>query len=152
RRAGVLDRVHGRDERERRRDHLVSRADSRGDEREVERRGARADRDDVRGADVRAEPLLEQLDERPVADPRPADRLPEQLLLRAVEAREPEDDAVRRPAHERTCPWVTRRRSSSSVPETSSPSSRKVTTRNGPSDAQTTGSCCRRSSIIPGGL
>ena len=42
--ADVEDRVDGGDERERGHDHLVARADARGQQREVQRRGAAAPR------------------------------------------------------------------------------------------------------------
>ena len=47
RRARVDDRVHRRAERERRRDHLVARLGSRGEQAEVQRRRARVHRDGV---------------------------------------------------------------------------------------------------------
>ncbi|HYK99119.1 MAG TPA: aminotransferase class I/II-fold pyridoxal phosphate-dependent enzyme [Candidatus Acidoferrales bacterium] len=73
--AGVQHRVRRRDEGERRHDDLVTRADARGREREVQAGRARRRRDAVLRADVRRDGLLELGHLRALRHPAAPDRL-----------------------------------------------------------------------------
>ena len=69
RRAAVLDHVRRRGPGDRARDHLVARADADREQRQVERRRARGDGEDVLGLEVGGHPLLEQRGPRPGRQP-----------------------------------------------------------------------------------
>ena len=73
--AGVLDDVRGRGPRDRRRDHLVARADVERDESEVHRGGARVERQHVLDLEVLGQALLEQRGARPGREPARAEGL-----------------------------------------------------------------------------
>ena len=75
RRAAVLDHVRRRGPGDRRGDHLVTGADAERQQREVHRRRAGADREDVLDLEVRGEPLLEERRPRTGRQPAGAERL-----------------------------------------------------------------------------
>ena len=81
RRAGVDDHVRGRGPGERAGDHLVAGADPERDEREVERRGARRDREHVLRLEVVAHARLELGRARAGRQPARAERLGDGLDL-----------------------------------------------------------------------
>ena len=75
-------------------------------------------------ADVLGEALLEELDERPLADPSAPDRLQHEPLLGLVEPRLPEQDRVLLARHVSSCPSASRPEDASSSPGRSRPSSK----------------------------
>ena len=81
RRARVDDHVRRRRPGDRRGDDLVSLSDSERDEREVHRRGAGGDREDVLRVEVLGHPLLEQSCTRPRRQPARAERVRDGLDL-----------------------------------------------------------------------
>ena len=86
RRAAVQGRGGGRGERERRHDHLVARADPRGEVGEVQRRRAARDGDRVARAEVLGELLLEGGCARAEREPARAQRLGDRLAGPAAAA------------------------------------------------------------------
>ena len=95
RRRALVDRaVRGRDERERRRDHLVAGADARQPHRKVQAGGAARDRGAVSRADGLGEQLLEARPGRPEREPAGAQRLEHELLVALVDPRRAEREPV----------------------------------------------------------
>jgi hypothetical protein len=94
----VEDRVRGRDERKRRRDHLIAVGDADGTQREVQRRGAGGDRGGVTCADALGECLLERRDARAEGEMPRAEHLDDGGLLLRTEDRSRERDHARRDA------------------------------------------------------
>ena len=90
-RAGVDDRVDRRAEGHGARDDLVARSDPRGEDREVQRGGARAHGDRSVDAFVGGERALEGLDARTRPDPAAGETRGDLLDLGVLEARPAED-------------------------------------------------------------
>jgi hypothetical protein len=95
RRAGVHDHVRGRRPGDRRRDHLVARPDAERDERQVQRRRARRDREDVLRLEVLAHARLELRRARAGGQPAGTERLRHGVDLRLRDRRRLEREELR---------------------------------------------------------
>ena len=97
------DDVRGRRPRDRARDHLVAGSDAEGEQREVERRGARRDGEDVPCAEILAEALLELGGAGAGREPARAERLGDGRDLLVADRRrlEREEGRPRRPLRDR---------------------------------------------------
>ncbi len=148
RRALVERTVRGCDERVRRRDHLVSRPDPRGDGQVMQSGRAARDRGGVRRADDLGECLLEALDGGAEGQPSRAEHFHDELFLALVEPGLGERDLPRDRAHRRASPVrrVTRLRGRPGRRRASCSSARRCRSRRPDTPSAASGSAGRRRS------